>query len=78
MDDSVMPGHHVEAGVQPSSDDTTWVNHPTLVPAHVGPGEEGWYRSEFGCVAWSSFESMSGEMPEDQWGMMTPGAKNRN
>ena len=78
MDDSVMPGHHVEAGVQPSSDGTTWVNHPTLVPAHVGPGEEGWFRSEFGCVAWSSFESMSGEMPEDQWGMMTPGAKNRN
>ena len=72
MDDTVMPGHHVEAGCEGE------VNHPTLVPAHVGQGEEGWYRSEFGCVAWSSFESMSGEMPPDQWGMLTPGGKNRN
>lgn len=72
MDDTVMPGHHTEAGIEGE------VNHPTLVPAHVGQGEEGWYRSEFGCVAWSSFESMSGEMPPDQWGMLTPGAKNRN
>ena len=49
MDDAVMPGHHAEAGCEGE------VNHPTLVPAHVGQGEEGWYRSEFGCVAWSSF-----------------------
>ena len=72
MDDTVMPGHHVEEGCEGD------VNHPTLVPAHIGQGEEGWYRSEFGCVAWSSFESMSGEMPPDQWGMLTPGGKNRN
>jgi hypothetical protein len=48
------------------------------VPAWTGPGEQGWYRSEFGCVSWSSFESMSGQMPPDQWGMSTAGAKNRN
>ena len=46
MYDTVMPGHHVETGC--------W-GEPTLVPAHVGQGEEGWFRSEFGCVAWSSF-----------------------
>ena len=72
MDDTVMPGHHTEAGCEGE------INHPTLVPADVGQGEEGWYRSEFGCVAWSSFESMSGQMPPDQWGLLTPGAKNRN
>jgi hypothetical protein len=54
------------------------INHPTLVPAHLGAGKEGWYRSEFGCVAWSSFESMSAEMPSDQWSMLSPGAKDRN
>jgi hypothetical protein len=42
MDDTVMPGHHVETGCEAE------VNHPTLVPAHIGQGEEGWYRSEFG------------------------------
>ena len=36
MDDSVMPGHHVEEGCEGD------VNSPTLVPAHVGQGEEGW------------------------------------
>ena len=53
-------------------------NHPTLVPANLGAGEEGWYRSEFGCVAWSSFESMTAEMPSSEWSMLSAGAKNRN
>ena len=30
MDDTVMPGHHVEAGCEGE------INHPTLVPAHIG------------------------------------------
>ena len=30
MDDTVMPGHHVEKGCEGE------LNHPTLVPAHVG------------------------------------------
>ena len=72
MDDTVMPGHHVETGCEGE------INHPTLVPANIGQGEEGWYRSEFGCVGWSSFESMSAEMPPDQWGMLTPGGRDRN
>ena len=54
------------------------VNDPTAVPAQTGPGFEGWYKSEFGCVSWSSFESMTAEMPEGQWSMSSPGALNRN
>eukprot|EP00040_Diaphanoeca_grandis_P024326 m.133582 g.133582 ORF g.133582 m.133582 type:complete len:1057 (-) comp29683_c0_seq3:38-3208(-) len=53
-------------------------NDPTLTPALTGPQYEGWYKSEFGCVAWSSFESMSAQMPKDQWSMSSTGAKNRN
>jgi len=53
-------------------------NDPTATPAWTGPGEEGWYRSEFGCVAWSSFESMTAQLPSDQWGMQTPAGVNRN
>ena len=34
MDDTVMPGHHTEAGCEGE------INHPTLVPAHVGQGED--------------------------------------
>ena len=67
MADTVMPLHHA-AEISP----------PTLVPANLGAGEEGWYRSEFGCVAWSSFESMSAEMPSTEWSMLSAGAKNRN
>ena len=53
---------------------TGGTNDPTAVPARTGPGEEGWYRSEFGCVAWSSFESMTAQMPEEQWSMASRGA----
>lgn len=53
-------------------------NDPTAAPAWTGPGEEGWYRSEFGCVAWSSFESMSAQLPADQLGMLTPAGQHRN
>lgn len=48
------------------------------VPALTGAGNEGWYRSEFGAAAWSSFESMSGNMPPSQWSMQSPAAANRN
>ena len=72
MDDTVMPRACPQMPVAGE------INHPTLVPAHIGAGEEGWYRSEFGCVSWSSFESMSAEMPPDQWSMLSPGAKDRN
>ena len=63
----------------PNPNPPNWnVNDPTAVPAQTGPGFEGWYKSEFGCVSWSSFESMTAEMPEDQWSMSSPGALNRN
>jgi hypothetical protein len=73
MSQAVMP-----SGSAPQPAVTGAVNTPTAVPAWTGPGEIGWYRSEFGCVSWSSFESMSGQMPPDQWGMSTAAAKNRN
>lgn len=52
----------------PNPNPPNWnVNDPTAIPALTGPGYEGWYKSEFGCVSWSSFESMSADMPQDQW-----------
>ena len=52
-------------------------NDPTAVPAWSGAQFQGWYRSEFGCTGWSSFESMAGQMPPDQWSMDSPAAANR-
>eukprot|EP01052_Picozoa_sp_SAG31_P017367 SAG31_NODE_1185_length_9494_cov_5.602980_4_plen_268_part_00 len=63
MAETVMPRNH-----PPSLLGET--NEPALVPANLGAGEEGWYRSEFGCVSWSSFESMTSQMPPDQWSML--------
>ena len=48
------------------------------VPELTGPGHEGWFRSEFGCTAWSSFESMTAQLPSDQWSMTSPASTNRN
>ena len=33
----------------------------------AGCAEVGWFRSEFGCVGLSSFESMSAQLPESEW-----------
>ena len=44
----------------------------------TGPGSPGWFRSEFGCTSWSSFELMSGELPAGQWSMDSPAAKWRD
>ena len=70
----VMPKAQIQSPIDPVDE----VNDPTAVPAWTGPGEEGWYRSEFGCVSWSSFESMSAQMSPDQWGMQTPVGSQRN
>jgi hypothetical protein len=51
---------------------------PRTAPALTGAEYEGWYKSEFGAVSWSSFESMSAQMPSDQWSMASNGAKTRN
>jgi predicted amidohydrolase len=41
-------------------------------PARTGAQWQGWYRSEFGAVSWPSFESVSANLPKDQWGMSQP------
>ena len=48
------------------------------VPFANGPQFESWYKSEFGCVAFSSFESMSAQLPEDQWSVRSDSAYYRN
>ena len=53
-------------------------NDPTAVPVATGPGHIGWYKSEFGANAWSSFESMAAQMPKEQWSMASKGASDRN
>ena len=47
-------------------------------PALTGAGEEGWYRSEFGATSWPSFESVSANLPPEQWGMSTAAGAHRN
>jgi hypothetical protein len=51
---------------------------PYVVPAWTGAGHAGTFTSEFGCNAWSSFESISATLPPDQWGMSTPASALRN
>ena len=51
---------------------------PYAVPQWTGPGHLGWFKSEFGQMAWSSFESMSAQLPPQQWGMNSPAAAQRN
>ena len=45
---------------------------------HVGPGFVGWFRSEFGANAWSSFESMAAQLPSDAWSMSSSASSHRN
>lgn len=35
----------------------------------TGPSVQGWFKSEFGCSAWSSFESVSPLIPPSEWGL---------
>ena len=44
------------------------------VAVATGPGEPGWFRSEFGATSWSSFEMMAGQMPPSQWSVDSPAA----
>ena len=48
------------------------------VPKWTGPAAPSWYQSEFGCVAWSSFESISAQLPADQWSLHSNAAGYRN
>jgi hypothetical protein len=54
------------------------MNTPTASPALTGPGAEGWYKSEFGCTVWPSFESIATQLPEKQWSMSSPSAAQRS
>ena len=55
------------------------VTTPTQVVSGVtGPQHVSWYKSEFGCVAWSSFESISAQLPPDQWSLRSPSVYYRN
>ena len=53
-------------------------NDPSAVPARTGPSQEGWAKSEFGANSWPSFESISPQLPKDQWSMGGSAAKQRN
>lgn len=44
----------------------------------TGPGQVGWFRSEFGANAWSSFESMSAQLPQAEWSMNSNVSSFRN
>ena len=52
--------------------------HPVAEPSWTGVQYEGWYQSEFGCVSWPSFESISPSMSQDQWSLSSPVARTRN
>eukprot|EP00040_Diaphanoeca_grandis_P031996 m.192725 g.192725 ORF g.192725 m.192725 type:complete len:1196 (-) comp32480_c0_seq1:201-3788(-) len=54
------------------------VTVPSAVPQLTGPAHESWYKSEFGCVAWSSFESISAQLPQDQWSLHSDSSYFRN
>jgi hypothetical protein len=48
----------------------------TKVP--TGPNVPGWFKSEFGCVTWSSFESVSPMLHEADYGLHTQPMFERN
>jgi hypothetical protein len=48
-------------------------------PLRSGVAETGWFKSEFGCVGWSSFESMSAQLSGlDQWSLHSAASFYRN
>ena len=51
---------------------------PTVTAARTGTDVPGFFRSEFGAVSWSSFETMSSQLPPSQWGMQSPASLLRN
>ena len=63
--------------------DVTGTFAPVMMPTNpnpscTGPDQMNWYKSEFGCVAWSSFESISAQLPPDQWSLNSDSAYYRN
>jgi beta-mannosidase len=50
----------------------------SVAPYYVGANQYGWYRSEFGCSSFPSFESLSGMLLPEHWGAHTPPMRQRN
>ena len=50
----------------------------SVAPYSVGTNTWGWYRSEFGCSSFPSFESLSGMLLPEHWGVHTPPMRQRN
>ena len=76
-------GSSVSGDVMPRGGPGVWspdgsTTRPTASPAYTGPAYEGWYKSEFGCTVWPSFESISAQLPKDQWSMSSAAAAKRN
>ncbi len=42
---------------------------PSVQPVPTGPQYKGWFKSEFGCVTYSSFESVSPFLSPDNWAL---------
>ena len=51
---------------------------PYAVPQWTGPEYLGWFKSEFGQNVWPSFESISAQLPRNQWSMNSGAAAQRN
>eukprot|EP01052_Picozoa_sp_SAG31_P009850 SAG31_NODE_527_length_14452_cov_4.274925_4_plen_1132_part_00 len=76
-------GNSVSGDVMPRGGPGVWspdgsTKRPTASPAYTGPAYEGWYKSEFGCTVWPSFESISAQLPKEQWSMSSAAAAKRN
>ena len=79
-------GYLVPGDVMPRGGSGVWCDpprgssttRPTATPAYTGPQHEGFYKSEFGCTVWPSFESISAQLPKDQWSMSSAAAGKRN
>ena len=57
---------------------TRCIDAVVVSKAMTGPGFEGWYKSEFGCTVWPSFESIATQLPKDQWSMSSVAASKRS
>jgi hypothetical protein len=53
--------------------------HDTPIkPVPTNSSVHGWFKSEFGCVTWSSFESLEPMLIPDSYGLHTPSMFERN
>jgi hypothetical protein len=67
-----------DAALLPAATTSNDLGHPAASIARTGPQHESWFKSEYGCVGWSSFESMSAQLPRNQWSLHSGAAYYRN